>query len=97
MSSRARRLLKAVTIALVGGATLGMASGFILWEIYANTLPHSPDPASGRIYRLAMHGLVLYQTAGEHALFWGVVKWSIALVWLGAAAGLIYQWKFGES
>jgi hypothetical protein len=84
--------LKRLTIALMAAATLGLLLTFLLWNLYSAHLPTFPDPATGRIYRLAQHGLIVYQTKGEHLLYWSVLLCSVVLGCFGGFGIVIYEW-----
>jgi hypothetical protein len=80
---------------LIATGSWGMLCAFLIWNL--GTFPQSPDPSTGRIYRLSQHGIVVYQTKTEHILYWSVVDWSVALL---LAAGLliaIYDWISDKS
>ena len=59
--------LKTLTITFMAAGTFGLLLTFLLWNLYATYLP-AYDSATGRIYRLAQHGLIVYQTKAEHLL-----------------------------
>ena len=82
--------LKTLTIALMTSGTLGMLWAFLVWNL--GNLPQSPDPATGRIYRLSQHGMVVYQTKAEHIVYWSVVAGSIVSAVLGGLLMVIRDW-----
>jgi hypothetical protein len=84
--------LKRFTIASMAAATLGLLLTFLIWNLYSANLPTSPDPATGRIYRLVQHGLTVYQTKTEHLLYWGVLVCSVVLGCIGGFGIVISEW-----
>lgn len=89
-------VLKPLSIALLIAGLLGQMWTLAMWNHYAAALPRIPIQAEGRVYQLSMHGIVVYQTAKEHSLFWMISDWSWVVFCIGAAAGLVHQWKSGE-
>ena len=75
---------------------LGQIWNFGIWEYEARVLPRSPEIATGRVYRLSLHGLLVYQTAREHSIYWGIEAWSSWIFYIGWAMALIHIWKSGE-
>jgi len=67
-----------------------MLWAFLVWNL--GNLPQSPDPATGRIYRLSQHGMVVYQTKAEHIVYWSVVAGSIVSAVLGGLLMVIRDW-----
>lgn len=55
-------------------------------------LPHSPNPATGNIYPLNIHGYVVYQTLKEKLLRERWEFWSLEVAGLGAALGVFHKW-----
>jgi hypothetical protein len=89
---RVNKKLKALTITFIAGGTFGLLLTFLLWTAYSTYLPRTPDPATGRIYRLAQHGLMVYQTRREHLLYWGVLDCSVVLCVLGGFGIVMHDW-----
>jgi hypothetical protein len=96
LNSMYLKLLKIVAITALVVGLIGKAWTFAACEHYAEVLPRVPDPASGRIYELSFHGLVVYQTLGEHLLYWGIYNWSQWIFFFGGAIALVHVWKSGE-
>ena len=64
-------------------AILGLAAG-IFWAGYlGETLPAGPNPAAGRVHRLAYHSKCVYLTFQEHALFLGLVVFGLVALVVG--------------
>lgn len=57
-------------------------SSFAVWEYFDSHEPTDADPRSGRIFPLNTHGSVVYLTADEHRLLYG-------LIYLGAVFFLL--------
>jgi len=87
------KLLKTASIALfVAGG------GRVLWSIgiqyqYADSLPRSPHPATGSLYPLNMHGVVVYQTLKERSRLDDWSYWSWGIIILSFVLGLIHEWR----
>ena len=96
LNSQVLKLWKTLAIALMAMGLLGQVWTLGAWNRYATELPHSPNPEIGRVYRLALHGFVVYQTEREHSIYWGVENWSWGIFCVGFAFGLAHQWKSGE-
>ena len=56
------RLLRRVALALVLTGVASLLSLTVLWYHYYDTLPRSPEPATGKIYVMNMHGVAVYAT-----------------------------------
>jgi hypothetical protein len=67
--------LEALAKAFLASGALGLLLTFLNWNIYCTHLPTSPE----RVYRLAQHGMVVYQTRAEHLVYWGVCDTSVIL------------------
>ena len=96
MKLKKQGLLKMMSIALMGIGLMGQTWTLAAWNRYAKELPRLPDAKSGRVYRLDLHGLLVYQTASEHSIFWGIENWSWIIFCVGIALGLILQCRFGK-
>ena len=55
--------LVAFVLALCGG--LGILYWTVVWYQYYDRLPRSPQPATGRVYVMNMHGVAVYATYRE--------------------------------
>jgi hypothetical protein len=84
-------LKKIITVSITVGS-FAMLLTFLLWSLYATHRPTSPDLASGRVYRLAQHGLVVYQTKGEHIFYWGVSDCSLVLYGVAVLSIAAYEY-----
>jgi hypothetical protein len=89
-------ILKSLAITLLVAGLLGQVWTLAMWNHYAAELPRIPVPEQGRVYQLALHGIVVYQTAKEHSLFWMISDWSWVIFCIGFAAALVHQWKSGK-
>ncbi len=88
--------MKSLAIALLIVGLSGQAWTLAMWNHSAAALPRTPVPEEGRVYQLALHGIVVYQTAKEHSIFWTISDWSWVIFCIGFAAGLVHQWKSGK-
>ncbi len=93
---KGERLLKIAYNALAIAGLLGVLWGMGIWSDYAENLPRSPNPATGNIYPLSIHGLVVYQTLRERRLLdnWDHWSWGIAI--FGFVLAMIHEWRWGE-
>ena len=60
-----RRVWRTVGIVLMVPALAVWLCAGVIWNRYFDTLPRRPDPASGRVYPLNIHGIVVFQTHAE--------------------------------
>jgi hypothetical protein len=67
-----------------------------IWYQYQRTLPRHPDPETGCIYPLNVHGIVVYQTLDERNWLDEVQYSSFAVFALSALMGAIHQKKYGR-
>ena len=76
-------------IALAGA--LGWLRAIEIWFEYWN-LPHSPNPATGNIYPLNIHGNVVCQTLQENLRRerWEFWSWQVAV--FGCGLGAFHKW-----
>jgi hypothetical protein len=70
---------------------LGWLRAMAFWGQYGS-LPHSPNPATGSIYPLNIHGYVVYQTMKEQLRREHWEFWSMAVFCCGMALGAIHKW-----
>ena len=59
------RLLRRVALVLALIGSVGTWGWAVLWYKYYDTLPRSPQPATGRTYVMNMHGVPVYATWAE--------------------------------
>src|SRR5207249_3115959 len=59
------RLCRGAALGLMLCGLIGFVGSGAVWYVYYDTLPRSPQPATGRIYALNMHGVALYATSTE--------------------------------
>ncbi|MGO9517739.1 MAG: hypothetical protein ACLPND_11890 [Candidatus Korobacteraceae bacterium] len=60
-----RRVWRTVAIVLMVPALAVWLYTGVIWNRYLNTLPRVPDPTTGRVYPLNIHGVVVFQTHAE--------------------------------
>jgi len=70
---------------------LGWFWAIVIWFEYWD-LPHSPNPATGNIYPLNIHGYVVYQTLKEQLRLERWQFWSMAVLCCGIALGAVHKW-----
>ena len=87
------RLLKIATGALAAAALLSLLWYVHIWAVYYDTLPRSPDKATGRLYPDNFHGFVVYETREEHFRLEAVGYLSETLVFLVVSVGLFNEWR----
>ena len=87
--------LAAAALAIVG--LLGWIWTYELWDQYFQYLPRSPNPATGSIYPLNIHGVVVYQTLSERSHLDKWNHWSFGIFLCGMVLGGIHQWRWGQS
>jgi hypothetical protein len=89
---RFRKILKKLIIFSMAAGSLGLLLKFVLWNLSSTYLPNVPDPATGHVYRLVEHNLVVYQTKREHIIYWTIgACWNV-LFGLGVLWIVIYDW-----
>src|SRR5579863_10008240 len=84
----------AIAIALVGLA--GWIWSAQLEFHYQETLPRSPNPATGSIYPLNVHGIVVYQTRDERDWLNELQYSSFVVFLVGGLIGFLFEKKFGR-
>jgi hypothetical protein len=89
---RFRRVLKNLIIISMAAGSLVLLSRFLLWNLYSAYLPSVPDPATGHVYRLVEHDLVVYQTRREHIIYWTISAGWYVLFGLGVLWIVVYDW-----
>jgi hypothetical protein len=88
------RLLWLAAVAVCSVGLLGWFWGYYeIWIQYSQHLPRSPNPASGNLYALNIHGIVVYQTLKQRSYRENWEFWSYAVCCCGAALGAVYQWR----
>ena len=83
--------LAAATLSIVG--LLGWIWTYGIWDQYFQYLPRSPNPATGSIYPLNIHGVVVYETLKERVRLENWIHWSFGVFCLGMALGAIHKWR----
>jgi hypothetical protein len=66
-----------------------------VWYQYQATLPRRPDTATGNLYPLNVHGIVVYQTRDQRDRLDRLDYSSFGLMILAFAVGFIHTKKFG--
>lgn len=87
MSRRARRVFGYALVITAFGAGL---TYLVLVSHYARTLPGSTRPGSGEIIPMNVHGTVVFLTASQRSILWGL---QLGAVILGALGGLFLVWR----
>jgi hypothetical protein len=65
-----RAAIRVAAIGLESFFMLTVALFFYLHMQWSHAMPHAPDPASGRVYRLVVnHGWTIFVTIGEARFF----------------------------
>jgi hypothetical protein len=88
---RVERILWYAAVVLCSAGALGWLRAIEIWYQYWS-LPHSPNPATGNIYPLNIHGYVVYQTLKEQLRRERWEFWSLEVAGLGAALGAFHKW-----
>ena len=89
--SKAQRLLWYAAAALCAAGALGWLWSIAIWYQYWD-LPRSANPATGNVYALNIHGVVVYQTLAEQIRRQRWEFWSMAVAICGASLGAIQRW-----
>ena len=84
---RFMKVLKKLIIVSMSAGALGLLLKFLLWNLYSTYLPNVPDPATGHVYLLVEHNLVVYQTKIEHIIYWTIstcwyVFFGLSVLWI---------------
>ena len=89
---RFERVFRYVAAAIGSAGMLGWLWAMGIWYQYLDHLPRSPNPMSGNIYSLNVHGTVVYQTLAQrlHRERWEF--WSLAVAACGATLGAFLKW-----
>jgi hypothetical protein len=87
------RLLWLAAVALCVAGLLGSLWGYEIWYQYYQYLPRSPNLATGNIYSLNIHGVVVYQTVKQQSRRENWDFWSTAIFCWGMALAGIYKWR----
>jgi hypothetical protein len=96
MSAKWGRLLKVTHVACFVGGVIGLLWSMAIYQTYFNNLPRSPNPQTGNLYPLNIHGAVVYQTLQQSCRLDNWQHWSWGFVILGAVLGWLYQWRSGD-
>jgi hypothetical protein len=91
--SKPERLLWFIGAALCVAGFLGWIWAYVIWDQYLHYLPRSPNPTTGSIYALNIHGIVVYQTLKQQSRRESWEFWSYGTCCCGAALAAIYQWR----
>jgi len=68
-----------------------------IWFRYSDILPRSPNPTTGSVYPLNIHGIVVYETLSERSRLenWTHLSWGMLV--LAVALGIVDQSKKDRS
>ena len=75
---------------MVPGLAVWIYSGTI-WNQYLNTLPHTPDQTTGRVYPRNIHGIVVFQTHTEQLRLELTQDIAIGVFFLGLLIGALEE------
>ena len=89
--SKIKRVLEYTSKTLCG---LGLAAWVWAMSVYQSylDLPSSPNPATGSIYPLNIHGSVVYQTLHQKLYRERWEFWSMAVLCCGGALYAVHKW-----
>jgi hypothetical protein len=90
------RLLRYAGIIIGSAGMAGWCWAMEIWYRYMDTLPSSPDPATGSTYPLNVHGTIVYQTLKQQLYRQRWEFWSMAVLVLGAVLGELGRWISGK-
>ena len=93
MSTAEKRLWRIAGLLVLAGAVITFLSYVYTWKVYYDTLPHSPDKATGRIYADNFHGFARYETRREQARLHTLDDSSEALVFLLILGAALHEWR----
>lgn len=96
LSPKREKLLRIASITLCVAGLLGALWSMAIYNLYFDNLPRSPNPATGSLYPLNIHGVVVYQTLKERSHLDNWEHWSWGTFIFGFVLGLIHQWRSGE-
>ena len=85
------RILWYAAVVISSAGMLGWLRAIEIWYQYWS-LPHSPNPATGNIYPLNIHGYVVYQTLKEQLRRERWEFWSLEVLGFGMALGWFQKW-----
>jgi hypothetical protein len=88
---KVERILWYAAVAICSAGALGWLRAIAFWYQYWS-LPHSPNPATGNVYPLNIHGYVVYQTLKEQVRRQRWEFWSLAVAGFGAGLGAFQKW-----
>jgi hypothetical protein len=86
------KILWYVAIALCLAGLLADLRASNIWDQYYDQLPRSSVVATGSIYPLNIHGVVVFQTLNQQARLRWWDFWSTAVFCLGMALGAAHKW-----
>ena len=89
------RILWYAAVVISSAGMLGWLRAVEIWYQYWS-LPHSPNPATGNIYPLSIHGYVVYQTLKEQLRRERWEFGSLEVLGLGIALGTFHKWLTGR-
>jgi hypothetical protein len=96
LGPKSEKLLRVAYNALLVSGILGLLWGMAIYNVYLDKLPRSPNPTTGNIYSLNIHGVAVYQTLRERSHLDNVEHGSWAIIIFGGVLGLIWQWSEDE-
>jgi hypothetical protein len=93
--AKIEKILWYAAVAICSAGALGWLRAIEIWYQYWG-LPHSPNPATGNIYPLNIHGYVVYQTLQEQLRRERWEFWSWVIAGVGATLGAIHKLISGD-
>jgi hypothetical protein len=99
MSLQKVKLLRTGALVVCLAGVAGFLYGTLVWYKYYDTLPRSPQPATGRIYVMNMHGFAVYATEEERSRLGHIWNISFVIALVGGVAATLmspdYRKKMG--
>jgi len=93
MSALEKMLWKIGAAVTIAAAVVAFGLYFYTWNTYYDTLPSSPDKASGRVYVDNFHGFARYENRQEYNHLHTLDDLSEALVLVILAGVAIHEWR----
>ena len=91
------RVWRGVLIALSVTAVLILFSYIALWDHYCDTLPRSPDKATGAVYVDNFHGVAVYETRDERFRLHTLGHAAEILIVLALVGGVLLDQRIRHS
>jgi hypothetical protein len=85
-----KKMLKYASIVLCGLGLTGWVWALSVYQSYLN-LPSSPNPVTGSVYPLNIHGSIVYQTLQQKLYRERWEFWSMVVAICGASLGAVHR------